>query len=168
MAGSVSNGGVLDGAVRHSAFSAVVEGRGVRGALWALTVLYMAVVAFMTLWPVHIDDNAAGGFLHGLLGRGHAEGWLPGWFNYDLVEWLSNVVMFVPGGFLLGILLRPPVRWFVPVAGVCTTVGIESLQHFMPGRTSSVLDIWANSMGALLGWLVALVLIRWVSRARRS
>lgn len=127
-----------------------------------LTVIYMGIVAFMTLWPVHIDDNAAGGFLHDLIDKGHLKGWLPGWFTYNLVEWLSNVVMFMPGGFLLCLLLKSPARFWVPLAGMCTSVGIETIQLFMPERTSSLLDILANSLGAFGGWLLGiLVLLFW-------
>lgn len=122
---------------------------------YLLTLIYMLLVALIVLWPVHVDDNAAGGLLHDLLTRGHTEGWLPLWFNYGLVEWLSNLVMFVPGGLLLGLLLARPLRTWVPLAGLCTSLGIETIQHLMPGRTSSALDVLANFLGALLGWGLA-------------
>lgn len=161
-------GSQKDGAVLPMLAGRIDSGLLVR-VLWGITALYLVVLAFVTLWPVHVDDNAAGGFLHNLINRGHGEGWLPAWFTYELVEWLSNVVMFVPGGFLLGLLLTPPWRWFVPLMGLATTVAIESVQHFMPGRTSSALDVLANSWGALLGWFLALVVLRcgWVSSAGR-
>ena len=125
-----------------------------------LTIIYMGLVAFMTLWPVHIDDNAAGGFLHDLLDSAHAAGYLPGWFTYNFVEWLSNVIMFMPGGFLLCLLLKPPARFRVPLAGLCTSVGIETIQFFMPERTSSFLDIVANTLGASLGWGLGFAALR--------
>lgn len=158
----------MDGGARRPASEPAQRG----WIFWAgvvLTAVYMVIVALMTLWPVHIDNNAAGGFLHDWLNRGHHEGWLPTWCNYSLVEWFSNVVMFMPGGFMLCLLLRMPLRFWVPWAGMCTSVGIETVQRMMPGRTSSLLDILANSLGAFAGWGLGLaVLMLWKTLRRSS
>lgn len=129
-------------------------------SLWALFVIYMLVLGFIVLWPTHIDDNAAGGFVDELMRRGHAQGWLPLWFTYAVLEWVSNIIMFLPFGFLLFFLLPKRLRSWVVLCGFGVTCCIEGLQLFMPGRTSSWLDILANTLGALGGYLLAKVLNR--------
>lgn len=145
---------VQDAAARRPVPSQLLRRLG-----FVLLALYLVAVAFIVLWPSHVDDNAAGGSLHSLLAIGHSAGWLPAWFTYSSVEWLSNVVMFAPGGFLLVLLLPPRVRPWVPGIAFLATCTIESIQFFMPHRTSSVLDILANTLGGTLGWFCGLLLL---------
>lgn len=131
-----------------------------RALLWGLVCLYVAAVAFIVFWPTHVDSGESGETLARILADGHARGWLPGWFGYGQVEWLSNVVMFVPGGLLFTWLLRPARTWLVPLGGLACTLAIETTQHFMPGRTSSPLDVLANTLGCAIGWVLALALVK--------
>lgn len=133
---------------------------------WALVGLYLAAVAFMVFWPVHVDSGDTGQTLARLLAHAHAQGWLHAWFGYGQVEWLSNVVMFIPGGLLFTWLLRPERLWLIPLGGLVSTLSIESIQHFMPGRTSSPLDVLANFLGCVIGWVFALGLLK--TRAKRN
>ncbi|QRZ61892.1 VanZ family protein [Rothia sp. ZJ932] len=130
----------------------------------AVFVLYLLVLGFIVLWPSHVDDNTAGGFVDALMQRGHTEGWLPLWFTYAVLEWLSNVVMFTPFGFLLVWLVRPQLRSWILVWGFLLTCAIESTQFFMPDRTSSWLDILANTLGVALGLLLAVFIKRCAKR----
>ncbi len=120
--------------------------------------LYVVALAFVVFWPTHVDDNAAGGALVAFIDRGRAEGFLPGWVNYSSIEWISNVVMFVPFGFLLFFVLPTRLRLLSVMCGFCASSFIESVQLLMPERTSSWWDIVANTLGALLGALVAWML----------
>lgn len=127
---------------------------------WLLTGLYLAAVAFMVFWPTHVDSGETGEIIGRLLAAGHTQGWLPTWFGYGHAEWLSNVVMFIPGGFLLTWLVRPGRTWLIPLGGLACTLTIESIQHFMPGRTSSPLDVVANFLGCVIGWVFFLGLLK--------
>jgi glycopeptide antibiotics resistance protein len=52
-------------------------------------------------------------------------------------------------------------RWWLALGGgVALTCAIEFTQLFLPGRFSDVRDIVANSLGALLGVIVGLILRR--------
>lgn len=133
---------------------------------WLLVGLYVAGVAFTVFWPVHVDSGDTGETLARLLAAAHAQGWLPTWFGYGQVEWLSNVVMFIPGGLLFTWLLRPIRPWLIPLGGLACTLTIESIQHFMPGRTSSPLDVLANFLGCVIGWVFTLGLLK--MRAKRN
>lgn len=76
---------------------------------------------------------------------------MPGWFGYDLVEFLANVVLFAPFGFFVSALLdtHPAVSVFV---GVATSASIEILQHALrPERFATISDVAANTLGAVIG-----------------
>ncbi|MGV3017202.1 VanZ family protein [Rothia sp. 88186D007BW] len=139
-----------------------------RIVLWVLTWLYVVAVAIIVLWPTHVDSGESGQTLACILAEGHTRGWLPGWFGYPQVEWLSNVVMFMPGGLLFTWLLRPARTWLVPLGGLACTLAIETTQHFMPGRTSSPLDVLANALGCAIGWVFALALLRTPRKPNKS
>lgn len=137
-----------------------------RRAGWALALLYVLAVSFIVFWPVHVDSGESGETLRRLLDAGYSAGWLPTWFSYNQVEWLSNVVMFMPGGFLAVLLLRPRRPWLVPLGGLTATLIIESVQMFMPGRTSSLLDVLANALGCVIGWVLGLLV--WCLAEKRN
>lgn len=123
--------------------------------------IYLLLIACIVFWPVHVDDNTGGELVREFLRNGHQNGWLPLWFSYKTVEWLSNVLMFTPGGLLLTLLIPWRKRTWVPLIAFATTCFIEFTQLFMPGRTSSIWDIAANTLGGTIGWLIAIV-IQWV------
>ena len=74
---------------------------------------------------------------------------------------LENVVLFVPLGFTLtGLLFRKgfggsAVLLGVLVFSVALSYGIEIAQVFLPGRFSSLTDVFANGAGAAIGSLSA-------------
>ncbi len=139
-----------------------------RRAARVVLSLYCLLVAAVVLWPVHVDANAGGESLRLLLETGHAVGWLPAWFGYNQVEWLSNVVMFVPLGLLLTLLLPARRRFGAVAISVLATCAIETVQLMLPGRTSSLWDIFANSLGGLLGWGLGILLIHCVAVRLRA
>lgn len=145
-----------------------------RAFLGALTCLYLLAVAFIVLWPTHVDSGESGETLARILASGHASGWLPIWFGYGQVEWLSNVIMFMPGGAFFTWLatrpgaLRPARPWLIPAGGLAATCLIETIQHFMPGRTSSPLDVLANTLGCVIGWVFALVVLKLARKPKKS
>lgn len=108
-----------------------------------------------------------GGRLAALLDAGHAAGWLPEFVTYSSIEQLSNVIMFVPGGFLFALLLGPSARRHVLYAGFVVSACIETIQSFMPNRTGDFVDVLMNGTGALLGAACAFWMHR-VLRKRRE
>ena len=87
------------------------------------------------------------------------------WLTYNRVEFLANVAMFVPIGIFF-VLLFGRRLWFMSViSGVLLTLAIEFAQLFIPGRVSDVRDLVANSLGTVVGVLVALLLTQ--AKARR-
>jgi hypothetical protein len=109
-------------------------------------VLYLGLVARVTLWPQPAPDetfDVVRAVVAWLSDRG-----VP--VTYGGVEAVSNVVMFVPFGVLVGLLVR---RWWVVVLLACaTSTAIELAQlAFLPTRVPTVQDVVLNTLGAALG-----------------
>ncbi|WP_310528734.1 VanZ family protein [Nocardioides sp.] len=78
--------------------------------------------------------------------------------SVDRVEFLANVGLFVPVGVFV-LLLFGTRLWWVAVAGsVALTSAIETTQRSIPGRVSDPRDVMANSVGAVIGVVLAVVL----------
>ena len=78
-----------------------------------------------------------------------------------IVPIIMNILLFVPFGFLLFIALytieRPTVQTYVLTVflGVTFSCAIEAWQYFLPDRVADINDIIWNSLGALLGAILA-------------
>ncbi|MCH1884312.1 VanZ family protein [Agrococcus sp. ARC_14] len=145
---------------RASRSAAPLRALGVIGLLLALPV-----VALLTLWPSHLLLRVKPRVLSGLEWL-HAREMFE-WLYWTRLEVLANVAMFVPLALLLAFVLGAR-RWWVALGlSVAATVGIELTQHFMPGRVASVQDIVANSLGAVIGVVLAVSIEGVVRAARR-
>ncbi len=81
----------------------------------------------------------------------------PVYLTFGLVEWLANVVMFIPIGLLFAGSVAPRLRArAVPIAAGLSIL-VELVQTLLPDRVASVYDVAANTLGALLGvlWLAS-------------
>jgi len=123
--------------------------------LFALTLAYLGVVGWVTLGPQPLD---AGGsrILYRLL---HFFGnhQLTSWITYDRVEFTANIAMFVPIGLLFVLVLGRGRWWLAMLIGIALTVTIELSQLGIPGRVSDPRDVLSNSLGAMLGVIIALL-----------
>ncbi|MFW5454069.1 VanZ family protein [Thioalkalivibrio sulfidiphilus] len=133
--------------------------------IWRYAALaWLGVVLYLTLLPFTFGDMS------------FAEAWA----RYQNIrfdgsgprarqQWVSNVLMFVPLGFLWAGWWLHRVRspWLqgggaVLVAGFCllVTASVEFLQFWIPNRGPSLTDISANATGGVIGvlaWLVSRV-----------
>lgn len=80
----------------------------------------------------------------------------------DLRDLVINVLGFVPFGFLLAACLggrgrarRLPDLLIAIAAGALTSAGIEAVQILLPTRSSTIMDVLANTLGTALGALSA-------------
>lgn len=77
----------------------------------------------------------------------------------DLVEAFLNVVLFLPFGVSLR-WLGVNLYWAVAL-GFALSLGVEVLQRtVIPGREAELQDLIANTIGALVGWLLGRMLQR--------
>jgi len=126
-----------------------------------------AVVAKITFaaGPPDPDGQLA---LQRFLLRAHQQG-LPAWITFGKVEFGSNVAMFVPIG-LFGALALPRHRWLIVPAALVASAGIETVQAMaLPLRYGTARDVISNTLGALLGYLLAMAIVGYLHRrARRA
>ncbi|OGS91458.1 MAG: teicoplanin resistance protein VanZ [Gallionellales bacterium GWA2_60_18] len=86
--------------------------------------------------------------------------------TYTTFDASLNLLSYLPFGLLAGMALRARFGAFGCVVlgllcGVLLSAGMEYLQMYLPARTSSNMDLLANSTGALTGALLALALTSW-------
>ena len=85
--------------------------------------------------------------------------WREAWNTFSEKHWLNvllNIGMFVPLGILLPLLSQRMRKWYwmLPV-GFLTTLAIETIQYFTYRGLCDVDDLFANTLGAMIGyWLV--------------
>jgi len=83
--------------------------------------------------------------------------------GYDVVQFVANVLLFVPFGVLVLLIWRRATVLRATAAGAAAAVLIELLQLLArPERLASVQDVVANTLGAAAGAVVV-----WAVRARR-
>lgn len=86
--------------------------------------------------------------------------WMPGWITFGLTEFAANIVMFAPLGFF-GALAVTSRRALVIPACAAFSVAIELVQGLaLPGRDGTWHDVVANTVGAALGWAIAVAVTR--------
>lgn len=122
-----------------------------------LAIAYMALIAYACLHPL----------------SGWRDNGLP-LFDYLIAPWpkyyriedlVLNVLGYMPLGFILVSALRRSVMratrsvWLVATITVIAalfSLTLETIQHFLPSRVSSNVDLGCNTLGALLGAVCAL------------
>jgi glycopeptide antibiotics resistance protein len=120
------------------------------------TGAYLVFVAWLTLTPQNQHTSQAQlaeRILSALHRRGYAES-----IDYSRFEFLANIALFVPVGMFLLLLFGAGGWWLALIASFALTLGIESLQHEIPGRVPDERDLIANGTGAAVGIAIALVL----------
>lgn len=129
------------------------------------TLAYLGLVAWITLSPQ--SGSPTGNPLYRLaefFGRHSATHWI----TFNVLEFTANILMFMPLGLFLVLLFGRRQWWIAILAGVVLTITIEYTQTFLPTRVPDIRDIIANSLGATLGTLFALVVTARRARRRRA
>ncbi|WP_104193265.1 VanZ family protein [Cryobacterium sp. Y82] len=128
------------------------------GALW-IVLAYFVALALIAFWPTPVDRN-----VHGAIGAFvtwlHAHG-MPNRVDYGTIEFTANIALFIPVGLLLVVLAGARRWWLGPVIGALISAMIELGQLvFLPERFATVNDVVANSLGAVIGTVLALIVLR--------
>ena len=129
-----------------------------------LLVVYATIVLVMTMWPTPSTQGreAAVDKVITVVHRSDVFDW----FGYSAFEFLANVAMFVPLGFLVGLALAQRFAWTGLLLLPAFAAGIEATQMLLiSDRYGTVQDVVANSIGGWLG-LLAAFLVRAMVHAR--
>ncbi|MFT3860237.1 VanZ family protein [Micropruina sp.] len=122
-----------------------------------LLALYAGSVLLATMWPTPLDTGYQSA-IDRVLVILHRHG-VPIWFGYSKLEFTANVLMFLPLGFLLALTLPQRVWWLALLLAPGFSAMIEYTQGaFLAARFASGWDVIANTIGGLLGALVAYAL----------
>ena len=113
------------------------------------------IIIYGSLYPFHFHEAAdLNGAVSGLI-----KTWAGPFGRGDFV---SNVLLYLPFGFFwVQALGRRPLihRVFCVIfAGLALSVGIELIQAYDPGRVSSLADVYANTIGTLVGTAAGVIL----------
>lgn len=128
-----------------------------------VTVGYLAIVGWLTLGPQPLDDRGRS-VLQRIIRYLSGENTMD-WITYNLVEFVANIAMFLPVGVLFVLLLGRRKWWLAILLGVALTAAIEFAQLYLRDRVTDPRDILANSIGAVIGVLLALIIT--AGKARR-
>lgn len=141
--------------------------RRLRTIEWAAVLVVLIAILAITFWPTRVDAGADGA-LSALFRRWHADG-VPAFVDYDLLQSVANVVMFLPFGALVASVAMRPLWWVSGVIGLTLSLVVESGQAiFLPARLASVGDLATNTAGALLGGAAVWALRTARDRRRRT
>ena len=124
--------------------------------LSVVTLAYLAFVGWVTLTPGS-DAPTQNDLVLRVLARLQGYDRLT-WLTYDRAEYLANVALFIPVGLFLLLLFGTRFWWLAVAAALVMTSLIETAQRTIPGRVSDERDIAANTLGAVAGVAVGLVL----------
>ncbi len=134
--------------------------------VWIL-FFYLVVVASVTLFkhgvfefPIQVDTLKWRINLIPLVEtiKMLTDGWVVGYSWYQV---LANILVFIPLGFLLPILFKQFRQGLtVLLAGITGSLLIEIFQILTPRNIVDIDDIIFNTIGALLGYMVYLILIK--------
>jgi glycopeptide antibiotics resistance protein len=121
----------------------------------------MALTAF---WPTPVDRDAHATIQH-ILWVLHKYG-MPHVINYSVVEFAANIALFIPVGLLVVTYVGMDRWWLGFAVGFGASAVIELGQLlFLAQRFPSIADVVANTTGAILGTVLALlVLTLWGER----
>lgn len=91
----------------------------------------------------------------------------PEWVNYDFADFVANIGFFVPIGLVAALLLPWRAWWLAIPIGAALSGLLELGQYlFLPERYASWTDVAANTIGAVLGALIAAAIRASARRAR--
>lgn len=124
------------------------------GLATVLFVVYLAFVMWVTMSP-SLDGVGVDSVAERVLRVLHRVG-VPDAFGYMELEFVANIGMFIPLGFLLGLALPGWGWWLALILLPAYSIGIEWYQgEFLGERVADVRDIVANSLGSWIGTLIA-------------
>lgn len=135
-----------------------------------LAVMFALIVAHLSLYPYSGWRHIGIGPFEYLSGP-----WIPVHQKLLWGDILFNVIAYIPLGFLLllGLSELPnnAERLLAPLLAIAFSFGLEALQTSLPTRVPSKMDVLTNSIGAILGAVLAIWVVQhrqWADRLNRT
>ena len=146
-------------------------GKIIRGIGLTLFALYLGTLAWASLNPDPIDGQGPiKRFVAWVLSNTQQNKSLQ-WLDYNTLEGLANVTLYIPLGLGLALILRR-LKWWADLSiGIATTVAVELTQKYLlPHRFSTFQDVLNNSLGVAIGVALGFIYVRSTAalRSRRN
>jgi len=123
-----------------------------------LFVGYALFVVAITLTPQMPGSGTVARTVNRVLAALHNRG-LPLSIDYLTIEFIGNILMFIPLGVFMAMLVSHRHWWVLLFTGTLMSGFIELTQLlFLPSRYPEVRDLISNSTGFLLGALGAIII----------
>ena len=127
-----------------------------KALLYLMLVGYLAIVLYATVLRGTVGIRQVNLHLF--------RAWREALNNYSakkLANVLLNVAMFVPLGFLLPLLWKKFRKWYLAIpAGFCFSLAIELVQLAACSGVFDVDDLFANTLGTVIGYLLVMTVLR--------
>lgn len=128
-----------------------------RRIVMVMLAVYTVFVLVITLSPQMPGSGFVSRLVSRVLASLHARGMFE-FVDYLVVEFIGNILMFVPLGVLVALLIARRQWWVLLFAGTVFSGFIELGQLlFLPDRVPEVRDLTSNSTGFILGAIAAVV-----------
>lgn len=127
---------------------------------WRKTVLLLVLVAYLAVLSYATLQRLAG---YGASGVSFHlfRAWREAWNNFSLTSWLNillNVAMFVPLGILLPVIWKNFRKWhWMLAAGLGLSLYVEVMQLVGSRGIFDIDDLFANTLGAMMGFCLLMV-----------
>lgn len=122
-----------------------------------LLCIYSVFVLVITLSPRMPGSGFVSRLVYRVLASLHARGLLEG-VDFHAVEFLGNILMFVPLGVFAALLISRRHWWVLLFAGTVFSGFIELGQLlFLSDRSPDVRDLISNSTGFIIGAIAAVI-----------
>ena len=117
---------------------------------------YLTVLVAASLWPKPVDGQGLlAAITYQVLVFTSTVSWLS-WLQYNQLEELANVLLYVPLGIFLVILWPKAKLWVLCLIPLAVSGLAEISQRlFLPDRYATVNDVFFNTLGGVLGVLIS-------------
>ncbi|MBF4632740.1 VanZ family protein [Clavibacter michiganensis subsp. phaseoli] len=129
-----------------------------RAAVAAAIAVYAAGIFANTVLPIYLNRPPQG------------KPWTPGlalipFYDYEVMDAVTNVIVFAPLGILIPLLMRRPSWWKVLLTAAAVSLTIELLQIvtnglFRGGHIADVNDFLWNTVGGAVGYAIFVLVSR--------
>jgi glycopeptide antibiotics resistance protein len=135
----------------------VMASRFRRRLVMAMLVVYSLIVFVITLTPQAPGAGFVSRIVYRFIASMNARGFA--WVDFLLIEFIGNILMFVPLGIFAALLISRKAWWTLLFMGSAFSGFIELFQAtFLPERYPEVRDLVSNTTGFLIGACIAIFL----------
>ncbi|MFE6735441.1 VanZ family protein [Microbacterium sp. NPDC057650] len=130
-----------------------------RGILLGAFAVYLVLLVWVVLWKLEVP------WIGEAAGLGRPVKLIPFVASGDAganspAEMTINLVLFVPFGLFLGAIAPRWSWWRAGLAALGASLVLEAVQHLISTGSFDTTDLIVNTAGALLGWVVYLLVRR--------